>query len=539
MRRVFASRQLLPSRRLLGGVALALVVSAGLPSPASAQHQYNSEGWTLLQPATDTRFVFVSTDGHDANTGRSPAKPVRTIAKAKSLVRDGSADWILLKRGDVWQETFGVWDLSGRSAGERIVIASYGESDARPKIICQNESGFRTRYGHNISHVAIVGVHFEAVRTTDQSTAGIAWNCTGRDLLVEDCYVVGFSDNVTIQGQGDEGYRDVKIRRNVLHGSWNVGSHSQGLYVTKVAGLLVEQNIVDRNGWNPDVPGAVPTQFNQNVYIQPSTTQVVFRGNMSTRAAGAGAQLRGGGVCHDNLFWGNPLSLRFGYYSSSNGASGDGSGQLIGNVVLGGPFADSNGATGVGIWIERSQGLLARNNVVAHAPHGGDNVWAFALVGPANDVDFNNNTVYGWNVDGKGAAFRSSATVSNSSVKIRQNHWVPTEEVNLLVDSQNPGVRFEHNKLSNIQASTRVFKADGERMDFNGWLAQPDVTNDQIATIRFVDPERDLAAYARHLGFTDEESFLAAARQLSRRNWRPELTGQAVAEWVRAGFQVE
>lgn len=272
MRRVFASRQLLPSRRLLGGVALALVVSAGLPSPASAQHQYNSEGWTLLQPATDTRFVFVSTDGHDANTGRSPAKPVRTIAKAKSLVRDGSADWILLKRGDVWNETFGVWDLSGRSANERIVIASYGESDARPKIVCRDESGFRTRYGHDISHVAIVGVHFEAVRTADHSIAGISWNCTGRDLLIEDCYVSGFADNVTIQGQGDNGYRDVKIRRNVLHGSWNVGSHSQGLYVTQVAGLLIEQNVIDRNGWNPDVAGAVPTQFNQNVYIQPSTT---------------------------------------------------------------------------------------------------------------------------------------------------------------------------------------------------------------------------------------------------------------------------
>ena len=46
--------------------------------------------------------------------------------QAKSLVRDGSADWILLKRGDVWQETFGVWDLSGRSAGERIVIDPSG-----------------------------------------------------------------------------------------------------------------------------------------------------------------------------------------------------------------------------------------------------------------------------------------------------------------------------------------------------------------------------------------------------------------------------
>ena len=56
--------------------------------------------------------------------------------------------------------------------------------------------------------------------------------------------------------------------------------------------LTIEGNLFDHNGWNPDIPGAEATTFNQNVYLQVGVTGVVFSGNVSARAAGAGCRPR-------------------------------------------------------------------------------------------------------------------------------------------------------------------------------------------------------------------------------------------------------
>src|SRR4051794_32464650 len=59
----------------------------------------NAAGWTIITPAADSHVIYVSTSqGSDQNNGLSQGSPVRTIAKAGSLMRDGSADEMLLRR---------------------------------------------------------------------------------------------------------------------------------------------------------------------------------------------------------------------------------------------------------------------------------------------------------------------------------------------------------------------------------------------------------------------------------------------------------
>ncbi|MCC5821682.1 MAG: hypothetical protein LAT64_00165 [Phycisphaerales bacterium] len=529
-----------PIRRLFAGLALGLVLAAGTPSDAYAQ-TYNADGWTVLQPSEDTRFVFVSSsEGNDQNSGRSPAQPVRTIARAKELIRDGYPDWMLLKRGDVWNEGLGSWRASGRSNTERSVIASYGDSDDRPKLILTDISGIIAPYQQDTSHVAIVGIHFESNRT-DSSPRGIRWLSTGKDLLVEDCYIGGFKDNVTIEGQGD-GFSDVIFRRNIVVDAWSISSHSQGLFINRTENILIEENVIDHNGWNPNIAGANPTGFNQNVYVQTSTENTTFVGNITARASGAGAQLRNGGIARHNLFYANPMPLRFGYNSSSNGNSGNASGEVKFNTVVGGPLSNPNAGSSFGIWLERLDGVEVMHNVITTNQSGESNIWGFSLHGFARNGIITNNVVYGWNdASGAGGQFLRSAANAESTLLIKDNIWFLTAPSYQLFRIDHPSnFHFVNNRFANLPATQDAFRIQGNsRINFNQWSGLAMVNGDQLQATSFVDPGRNLKDYAQHLGFTDEVAFLEAARQLSRRNWRPELTAEAASAWIRAGYQVQ
>lgn len=539
MNRTATKLAIRPIRRLAAGLALGIALAAGAPTDAYAQ-TYNSEGWTILQPSEDTRFVFVSSsEGNDQNSGRSPAQAVRTIDRAKQLMRDGFPDWMLLKRGDVWNEGFGVWSVSGRSDTERCVIASYGDSDDRPKLVLIDTSGIIAPYQQDTSYVAIVGIHFEGNRPGQSGSRGIRWLSTGKGLLIEDCYIAGFKDNVGIEGQGD-GFSDFSFRRNVVVDAWSSGGHSQGLFVTDTENILIEDNVIDRNGWNPDIPGANATQYNQNVYVQTRTENVTFIGNITSRAAGAGAQLRNGGVAMHNLFYANPMPLRFGY-NSANGNAGSATGEIRFNTVVGGPLPNNDDAS-FGIWVEHLNGVEVTNNVITSNQYGGTTVWGFSFHGTARNSTIAHNVVYGWNdASGESGRFIRSAATAESSMILKENLWIPTSPISVLFAiSDTSNFQFENNRFSNITLDDSIFRVNGDNsIGFNAWSALGMVNGDQIQQMSLADPGRNLKDYARHLGFTDETAFLEAARQLSRRNWRPELTGEAASAWIRAGYQVQ
>src|SRR5688572_23987343 len=63
-----------------------------------------SDGYTDVNPSGDSKLIYVSSSsGSDSNSG-SESSPVKSIAKGISLMRSGSPDHVLLKRGDSWTE---------------------------------------------------------------------------------------------------------------------------------------------------------------------------------------------------------------------------------------------------------------------------------------------------------------------------------------------------------------------------------------------------------------------------------------------------
>lgn len=537
------------NKRWLGVAAAALVCMAGAATPALAQEvgiadtaartTLNKEGWTVLSPSPETKFVFVSSsEGNDINSGRSPAHAVRSLERAKELMRDGSADWMLLRKGDTWNEVFGSWRISGISEDKPVVIASYGELGSRPVIRCDNAHGIVAPYGDTVSNVAIVGLKFIADRDPGSSHRGLRWQSVGEGLLVEDCHFEGFFNNISIEGIV-EGFENARIRRNVIIDAWSTDGHAQGIFAKDVTGLLIEENIIDRNGWNDDIPGADPSTFKQNVYLQVGVTGVEFIGNITSRSSAAGVQMRSGGIAEDNLIYANPMGIRFGYRTldwPQEGATG----AIRRNVVLGGPLA-YEAPEMFAIWTERSRNVQVNSNVIAHAspntiPTG------FSLGGGAENVWFQFNTVYNWSSNGAGQALKFTVdTVGQEAgtVTVADNRWYMPGAQRIMNVRTLGMIAFWNNDFIGLDPEAEAFAMDGRAGRLNEWIETPNVTQDEIEPIELVEAGRNLGDYARLLGFTDEVAFLNAARQLSKDDWDDRLTGLAASEWIRAGYEVQ
>ncbi len=528
---VQAAPLLLPRRSL--GLIAALGVCAGLGVSVAQAQEINDQGWTVLEPSVDTRFVFVSSsEGDDSNSGFSPSQAVRSLSHAKSLIRDNSADWLLLKRGDVWNEGIGWWSKSGRSAEERVVITSYGESDERPKLVVSDVNGFGSGYMREVNNVAIVGLHMVGNRPNNEGISGIRWLAHGENFLVEDCRIEGFAVNVVCQATGDDDFRNFALRRSVIVDAWSTDAHAQGLYVSDTVGVYIEENLFDHNGWDPDIAGAEPTLYNQNIYLQTTATGIEFHGNITSRASAAGVQMRSGGHASRNLVYANPLGMRFGYMTTEWPAEAA-SGSLTQNVILGGPLAmDDMSGSGVGVYIERASDAVFKENVVAQRS-GGSVDWAFAVVGHARNILFDGNAVFDW-----GEAIHSNV-LADGFVQVRNNAWHPAAASSLINITRTDRYEFEHNSLSGFGSGDDLFRISGSWLDYGEWVGQDYVEGDMLGTVSFADPGRDLDSYAQHLGLADAEAFLEAARGQSRANWDPALTGAAASSWIRAGYIAE
>lgn len=497
-------------------------------------------------PSPDTRIVYVSSSGgtdwsddivyraDDPEIGGDPFHPVgeplayRTISAAVDRLRDGEPDWILLRKGDAWEVGFSDprWTLSGAGPLEPMVIGGWGEG-ARPVV-----PDVITRYGPNdpdaaFDHVAIVGLHF---------TDGIERLVGGRGFLIEDCYFDECA--AAIQGLGpidDRTYLfDVAIRRCVLFGNYATDSHAQNLFVARTDGLLVEECVLDRGGWHPDIAGAEPTIFNHNAYIQNTTTNVVFRGNISARASSHGVQMRRGGLCEDNLFLQNPVSILFGSTENEWPAI-VGSGVIRENVILDSRDIDQH-PRGHGVWMERVDDVEAYGNIIAHQRSGSVGV-AFNLGQEYRDVTLRDNVVYNWTKPGD---LRAGLGVKVDGEPFGEN----TIAANLIQQPRG-GRMIEHrDSFDTFTYADGAYFSSNEPDEWfqpggtvDGWIDASGETGARAGRAPFVNPDRTIESYMASLGrIASLEAFLAETRRQSKDFWRPEFTAHAVNQWIRDGF---
>ena len=464
-----------PQERLIIPVRYSSPVGTGL----------DANGWTMFTPARNTRVIYVSTSGSDSKDGLSPNTAVASIAKGISLLRNGSADQILLKKGDIWHESIG-WpmnvDLSGRSALQPILISSYG-TGARPVIASGFEGGFDAIGNGTISNVAIVGLDFYAdardPNSPTFSTAGANANPAGiriltnaDNILIEDTVVRFYKDNVVLQNNNTQ-LNNITLHRNIITDSYATSAHSQGLYADMGTGLVLDGNLFDHNGRNPSVPDAGPTMFNHNIYIQTTNGPATLNNNISANASSHGAQVRSGGTITDNLFVRNPIELLYGGKEGVSGIFGVSAGTVSGNVFTEANDIDANNLRGWGLDVNPTAGpVQIINNIFTHATSGVG--FGVNLEASVSDDEVTNNIFYRWN-----------------------------------------------NPINNVDSSSNVF------------------SNNQIDQAGYLDPSRTVATYSASLGYAaDLNAFLAEARLQRKDNWNPQLTANAVNQYIREGFNV-
>jgi len=524
---------------IVASMAVSLSTGHALAQATQGIGVYGPEGWTVLRPSQDTKFIFVSSStGNDANDGLSPERPKRTIDVARRGVRAGYPDWVLLKRGDSWTEEFR-WSGNGRSLEEPMVVAAYGDGDLRPIVQAPSgKNGFYIGTG-NLRFIAITGMEFRAPpEGSGQSGIRIVAD-TGEGLLIEDCLVSGFKDNLSLISEETLGGFDVvQVRRNVIVDSAApFGGHSQGMYCDALNQLLIEGNILDHNGWkeNGTCP---PTMFNHNIYVQDTCAPAIVRDNIIAQGSSHGLQLRVGGTAENNLFVRNALAM----HTSRNDST------IRRNVVLEGRDIDGSNPRGFGIEIKPIPSGVVEQNIIAHRRAASSGGYAFQLhnsdTGVTNfQVTIRNNIVYDW--QDVALVVRHPDLALYNWIGVRDNLFVSNDASAMIrfLPTQFDANKFQFwsNDYRTAQPSSSWFSIGGASLSLTNWKADTNEWNAQVVNPVFIDPERTVDTYWQNVigepgGFNE---FMAQARKMSRAAWDNRFSATAVNAYIREGFGVQ
>jgi len=507
-------------------------------------------GWTTFNPSATSRLVYVSSaTGSDKNDGLSPARAVKTLARGAALVRDKQNDFLLLERGGKWRgEHLGKFK-SGESAARPMVIGSYGSSKVRPRI--EVDTHFIDHGGDTRSFVALIGLEIVSYPKVPKDAAfdgdtggGLRYVGNGSNLLIEDSRFL-YSE-IALQSYGSGSYVGIELRRNIIERSYNVGTCGQsqsrrpsGIYSHHVKGLLIEENLLDHNGWNPvQAKEACASMYNHNMYL--NADDLVVRGNLVIRPSSMGLKMRSDSsseanriTVEDNLFVDGEIGVGI-------GGNTDAAYRFTSVTVRNNVFSQiglSNPTTRGLAWylqLSDNDNTLVERNYFLNQPWF-DNAYGIRVDGgTTRKMLIQENTFYGV----KGALLSVDSKSTWSDLTVRKNTLVDPSLSSCLV--QHSGsfapVKYESNSYSGV--GTNWFCVDKKRVPLASWISSSRETGAQQFTPNYVDPNRTLASYAGSLKLTaNTDGFVNAAKKQSRHGFRTDLTAAAVNAYIRAGFQ--
>lgn len=527
-------------------------------------------GWTQFTPSPDTRLIYVSdSDGNDGTAtfynpndveiGTDPFQPTGTINAYQSInaalnqMRDGFPDWILLKKGDVFEnQSFGVLFLGGRNENEPMLFGAYGTvGDGRPQVLTGGGEAMHFHGNAMSDHIAIVGIHLEAHnRQPSDDPNGITLFASFDDFLIEDCVITNFFDNLVTHDLGNAGeYRqNLKVRRSIITDAYTVNSgHANAMFISDVDGILFEENLLDHNGWSETVAGADPTPFRHNSYFHPDNSGLIFRGNIVARGAATGGGHRGGGIIDNNLYLSNVQNIQFGTHETTiPDAASYVTGEVKNNVVLGARVEDFD--NGRGLSIAKAQNADIYHNIIAHFFGTSNYPSAIRIHEGFNNLDIFENIIYNWgnnqvpSTNNQFATSRGIAILGTAmgNTTIRDNQIQHNNDGGTCIDNSAgfSNVSFEGQTYHSEVESNRWFAQNGAIQSYQDWLNQSGEVGSQAEAINYTDPQRLMPQYMSLLGETgDLAEFCDLVRQQSKDNWNDNLTAATINCWVRAGFQ--
>ena len=253
-----------------------------------------------MRPAPNTTIYYVSASSGDDATGKgySAKDPVvgsdpfhpagapatfKTITAAIAASTQFQPDWVLLKRGDTWEdgkgETFPITLKTGASTLAPMLLAAYGgDGCTRPRLLTGTNGGIN-QCCHGFSYFAVSDLEIyshlrdPAVVGVDKLTvtkagSGISFDGPGpqpqvppnpeppavlcRDapgqkcglysgVLIQNCWIRFHATNIVFTGDGY--YADVVIRNNLVTDAYDSGgAHSQGMFGDHLVGLQLTNN---------------------------------------------------------------------------------------------------------------------------------------------------------------------------------------------------------------------------------------------------------------------------------------------------------
>jgi len=556
-----------------------LVCGVGLAAGAPAERwlPVDEDGWTVLQPAPDSRLIYVSSRaGDDAGgvvyapdspaVGADPFKPAgpvrsfKTIAAAMAHARDEHPDWVLLRRGDVWRECVPLMP-SGRSATEPFVLTAYGDGPERPQLRPgPDRFGLRFDSRNGFHDIALVGLELYASPKDPESPEFdpearfrgevgflVGPDASVRRVLYENCRLSYCGVNFQSRYRGGS-IEQLALRRNLILDNYSRTGHSQGSFAYDIS-VLLEENVYDHNGWlvrehgnRKDRGGA--TMFNHNTYFC-NCHDVVFRGNMFLRASSSGNKWTANSgpasarnlTIQDNLYVEGEVGISAG--GNKPGPLRFANVRILNNVLLHlGRARPTYRDLGWGIDVlDWNGGTVAGNVVVQRQSDGIANTYALK-VGSHNDegrcrnVSIHDNVFYGSRV-------MFSETDRLEAVTFASNALQVTELDRALVNARGAldGIEFARNTYHNARPDDAWFSVEDKLLGFDAWCRRTGETGALARALDFPDPVRTVETYMASMGLEPTlEAFIAEVRKQSKANWRPEFTARAVNDYVRAGF---
>lgn len=474
----------------------------------------DAEGWSVVTESPDTVKIYVSSsEGNDANDGLSEATAVASLAVGYDKLRDGYPDWLLLKRGDQWFEDrfTAEWTKSGRNEQERLVVSTYGDANAaRPDVAYSGSIVVNEAVDVPCSYVAFIGLHLRnhvadptsadydpaVIPMAEENGSGIEWREEGAYVLVEDCKIRGFSNGVLAFNREDDTCDHFQIRRCQI-----IDNRGQGMLVRGQSHFLVEECLIDRNGWrvdrDSDVKEYAASTKKHNCYITNlNVHDVIFRGNVISRAGSHGVHFRPGGIFEDNLMIDNPISFETGYPNNIGeaGTVHDITVSCKRNVILHGIDINSTMNRGSAIIVKDCSQADIEDNIVAYCVSRDTNTYFIQLLeqygGIVRGVTLKNNIAYDWV---KGIRLLGTPEILENSG-------------NYLWDIADPG--------------PGNFKSEE-----TNWVAPRTIWDYQ----RTLLPKGE---------FRRVSGFLNLARQQSKRNWDTRFQAADVISYVQGGFEI-
>jgi hypothetical protein len=527
------SRMLSPgsrrSRKATREVVLANAATAAVETLESREllSMTMVDGWTRVTAPAGAKTIYVSSSsGNDGNSGTSASSPVRSLSRAQRLMRSGAGDQMLLKRGDTFREAFGFWSISGKDANNPALIGTYG-SGARPVVSSGREDALFMSW-NGVSNLAVIGIHFSAAGRGSAMPDGITSTGKSHNILVEDCKVDGYRNNLEFQDH-EGAVSNIRIRRSAIVNSYSPNSHAQGLFADGVRGITLEENVFDHNGWGN---GGKMTMFNHGAYVTGRSSGLTARGNVFSNNSAHGLQARPGGTINSNLFLNNATHLSFGVVNGDGWVTPGGvTGSVTNNVFTGGhtiggvPF-------GTGVELANVKSATVADNLFLNGDTKAYNP-AILLTdvrnnknpGQAtgiNNLTVSNNVVYGW-----AQGLRVSGGMAVKNLQVRGNdfqnirYFQAVQFAGEVIGSWS-GNRYHvpNNSKTPILLRSRSYTIAGWRKYDAGA---------QEIRVSYPDAGRSVTRYAAN--------FIDRAEEQTSGNWDARYTASALVSYMRGGFR--